>query len=462
MTRQDLALLRRYYENCDYTLCEYSAGVKLMLREDYAPMWAEAEGCLIVRNRIHGRVFFDYPVTGPEGDEMAALEAIEAWCLDNETPTAISVVPADRAALLLRRYPLFRCIRLKSWMDYVYRASDLRDFPGRHYAGQRNHVNKFRKLYPEARFRVLAPGDEPLIAAFLDEFEQAFDKDSEMARNELESTRELMRSLDPCFLCGGMELDGKLISVSLGEVCGETLHVHVEKALNRYEGVYPATVQAFARCFAGEGIRWLNREDDADDKGLRTSKTQYRPAFMGEKYSFDVQNELEKLGWSEEEPSIETQRLSLSPLNEDDREAYTRLCLDDERNRWWGYDYRKDWNGEPLDTYFLDVARSDYVNHNTLSFAVRLDGKCIGEAVLYRFTGRGSAELGCRIAPEYAGCGYGTEAFAAVADWALYDLQLEAVNAKCYKENAASLRMLQSCMRKTGEDDTFYYFLKTV
>ena len=30
VTVRDAAMLRRYYENCDYALCEYSVGVKLM------------------------------------------------------------------------------------------------------------------------------------------------------------------------------------------------------------------------------------------------------------------------------------------------------------------------------------------------------------------------------------------------------------------------------------------------
>ena len=58
--------------------------------------------------------------------------------------------------------------------------------------------------------------------------------------------------------------------------------------------------------------------------------------------------------------------------------------------------------------------------------------------------------------------GYGREAFAAVADWALYKLGLGAVVAKCSKENEASYKMLSSCMRPNGEDETFFYFKKIV
>ena len=55
-----------------------------------------------------------------------------------------------------------------------------------------------------------------------------------------------------------------------------------------------------------------------------------------------------------------------------------------------------------------------------------------------------------------------TEAFAAVAEWGLYQVQLTRIVAKCFKENGASYKMLSSCMRKNGEDDTFFYFEKLV
>ncbi len=108
------------------------------------------------------------------------------------------------------------------------------------------------------------------------------------------------------------------------------------------------------------------------------------------------------------------------------------------------------------------MAREDFQNRLAVNFAVRLDGAFIGEAVLYRFDCRGGAELGCRILPEYAGNGYGAEAFRRAAEWSLYGLGLYRLNAKCYHENAASRKMLESCMRPAGEDETFLYFEKKV
>ena len=155
-------------------------------------------------------------------------------------------------------------------------------------------------------------------------------------------------------------------------------------------------------------------------------------------------------------------RLILDGLREEDRPLYNRLCLDDERNRWWGYDYRDDLEGELTEEYFLSVAREDFQKKQAVNFAIRLDGRFIGEAVVYRFDYRGGAELGCRILPEYAGNGYGAEAFRRAAEWSLYTLGLYSLKAKCFHENEASRRMLSSCMRPAGEDEKFLYFEKKV
>ncbi|MBQ5799768.1 MAG: GNAT family N-acetyltransferase [Oscillospiraceae bacterium] len=460
VTVRDLARLRRYYSACNYQLCEYSAGTKLMWRGYLNPRYAEVAGCLVVLNTIGGTPSFDYPIPGPEGDVDAALAAMEDYCVDNGIVLTISVVPEEFGTKLAARYPRFCFARDRVWKDYIYAAEDLREFAGRRYSGQRNHINKFRKVCPGAAFRVLGKDDRALIDRFWEDYAAVFTKESKTAKNELSLAKKMLRLAgNKAFVVGGLEYEGRLISLSLAERCGDTLIVHIEKALYGYDGVYPATVQAFAQAFATDGVKWINREDDAGDKGLRMSKMQYLPDHLGAKLRFRMTSELETI---DAVPTLKTERLVLDAITEADKDAYSALCMDDDRNRWWGYDYKKDWQGEDLRDYFYDVAVRDFANRLCINFAVRLDGKFIGEAVLYRFNYRGEAELGCRIDPAYAHHGYGTEAFAAVADWALYELALTRVVAKCYHENEASFRMLSSCMRRNGEDDTFYYFKKEV
>jgi len=455
------ARLRKYYSGCPYRLAEYSLGVKLMWRHYWRSKWAEVADCLVVLNHTREQGYlFDYPVplTG-RGDVDAALDAIESWCAAKGVFPTFGVVPEEERDRLLARYP-YACVESsRIWQDYLYRTEDLATFAGRRYSGQRNHINKFRKLYPDAAFRPLTPDDSDALEVFWGEFHAAFNKDAAIAKKELCAARKLCAQIGkPWLKAGGIQWQGRLIAIALGEVCGSTLVCHVEKALPGFEGVYPTMVQSFAAAYRGD-TEWINREDDAGDAGLRTSKLQYRPADMGKKIHITVGNELAHL---DRVPRLESSRLVLDGIGTADAPAYDRLCLDDERNRWWGYDYRKDLKGELKAGYFLRVARRDFKNKLAVNFAVRLNGEFIGEAVLYNFDYKGSAELGCRIFPEYAGHGYGAEAFRRAAEWSLYELGLTRLVAKCFRENEASYKMLSACMTRRGEDETFYHFEKLI
>ena len=52
VAKQDASKLRKYYQDCQYGLCEYSVGTKLMWRKTLHPAWTEVAGCLVVRNEI--------------------------------------------------------------------------------------------------------------------------------------------------------------------------------------------------------------------------------------------------------------------------------------------------------------------------------------------------------------------------------------------------------------------------
>ena len=96
-----------------------------------------------------------------------------------------------------------------------------------------------------------------------------------------------------------------------------------------------------------------------------------------------------------------------------------------------------------------------------MTLAIRLEGALIGEVILHNFDFRGSAEIGIRILPEYGCRGYGREALRTVLSYALYTIGLDAVHAKCHKENAPSFNLLSAVMRRNGEDNSYYHFIAT-
>lgn len=458
---ESAGLLEKYYRSCTYRLCEYSVGVKIMWREHWAPEYAESHGCLIVLN--HSRrngFFFDFPVPLPgQGDVEAALEEIEAWCLDHEVSPAFGDVPQEMVNVLTERYPYVSLESSRLWQDYLYDIGDLATFVGRKYSGQRNHINKFHRLFPDARYKALTPEDRPALELFWERYHDTANKSSPDARREICYAWRMMDHIGEDWVrAGAIVLGEEILAISLGEVCGETLICHIEKGLSGYDGVYPAMVQSFAAANR-EGVRFLNREDDAGEAGLRTSKLQYLPLSLESKHRVMAKNELHSL---RAVPELRTERLTLTALRDEDQYDYNRLCTDDALNKWWGYDFRDDLHEDLTADYFLKVAREDLAAGQALNLAIRLEGRFIGEVVLYHFDCKGGAELGCRILREHGGCGYGAEAFRAMAMWSLYELGLYVLRGKCCKENEPSRRMLSACMRPAGEDEEYFYFEKRV
>ena len=280
-----------------------------------------------------------------------------------------------------------------------------------------------------------------------------------MALVELEKSKEAFANPD---IYGGhfacVEEGGEIIAVCYGETVGQMLIIHIEKALVSYDGAYQFMFSGFIKTY-GTGCRYVNSEDDVGTPGLRRSKLQYHPLKIEEYISVNVQTELIRLI---EPPRIVTERLVLDLIGEQDIDAYNRLCLDTEHNKYWGYDYREHVTGTPPRDYFWRDAMTDYESKVSLTLAVRRKGELIGEVVINEFDYRGSANIGIRILPEYTGAGYGREAFSAAVEYALYKIGLSKVTAYCYKENIASYRLLSSCMEPRGEDERFYYFSRRV
>ena len=446
-----------------YMLSCYAPGYLLMWREYFNASYVTIAGCVVIRVCISGREKFFFPYCfEDDGDIYVALKAIEKYCAKKSIPLSFYVVPREMMPLVALRYDNYNVSLNRNESEYIYLAEDLRLFSGKKYSGQRNHVNRFTKLFPNALFRSLndTAEEKEKLARFWSRFEDDFHKENILsARYELKKAREMsnLHCSDSDF-AAVIELEGEIISFCFGEIIGDILIIHIEKALDDYPGVYQFMVKSFAERF-GQEVKYINREDDAGNQGLRISKTQYQPLKIEENISVKVHSELYRL---KKTPYAESERLTYSQINEDDIPEYNRLCLDEELNRYWGYDYRNDLRGQLTYDYFYHVATSDFKNKVGLSMAIRLEGQMIGEAVINEFDFRGSANIGIRLLPEYLGKGYGREAFETISNYALYDIGLKQITAYCYRENTASYKMISSVMTLIGDDETYYYFQKTV
>ena len=461
---EDTEVLKKYYSQCNYGASEYSVGTQLMWGIKHKTLWAESHGCLICKDIFNKKTFFDYPVPLGDEDVDAALDEIDSWCIENEVVPSFFSVPKEGQEKLFARYKYSKIRSIRSWSDYLYDASEMASFAGRKYSGQRNHINKFLKMVPDYEFKILNGNDKELVEKFIEEYSTVFTKyDNPFARDELYYAKTLLSELSKDWCrCGGIYSKslGKLLSFTLTEKCGKTLIIHIEKGLYEYSGVYPTMVRECAKVFASD-CEVINREEDANDKGLRTSKLQYLPSMIGSKYAIEAETEL-AVNIDDLIPTINTERLTLDGLTDEDAFEYLELCSDAELNKYWGYEDLKHIDGNDKARSLIRVAKDDFAKKIAINFAIRLNGKLIGEAVLHNFDAKGNAEVGCRIKREYFGNGYGKEAVNAVSEWGLYTALLDTIKAKCYKENEPSYKMLKESMIEAGSDEIYNYFIRKV
>ena len=458
------AELSPYFATQRLHMGDFSLGFQFMWNDTLKPEYAFAEGCLVIREFFMGKSWFHYPLSlnGDPEQEKAALSAIERHCRDNNDPLHFTNVPKDKLHALVTRYDEANISNNRRWRDYLYRAEDFKTYAGKKFSGQRNHVNKFLKLYPDWQFRPCGEDDLPAVRVFLGEYEEVQrKKHTYVAEEEMDEVYALLPYMKAFgLLAGVLEVGGRIVGFSAGERCGDMIVVHIEKALRDFEGAYPFLARQFALTFCGEGVEYLNRMDDAGDKGLRKSKLQYNPVELVDKYNVVPGRAIDGI---HRLPVVKTERLTLCVVKKGDVERYARLASDIERNRYWGYDWRDDYKeGDPPPIYYMECAREELKCRREMALGIYCGKELVGEAVLHRFGYAAEAEIGARLLPKFEGKGYAREAVSALAEYAFLQLGLERVEAKCYKENARSRAMLLGAgMREAGEDDTYYRFLRT-
>ena len=202
-------------------------------------------------------------------------------------PLCLFPLSEEEKEELLSRYPGAVAETSPDWRDYLYQSSDLATFRGKKYNGQRNHLNRFRALYPEGACVEICDQNRQMALDFLSAFygETPSTPPIEAEKKRLVALIETAHFDGRDGLWGKvLTAEGKVVALSIGEVVGDTLFIHVEKALRDCRGAYQAVVSGFVSPFLSQGVEFVNREEDDGNEGLRTSKLSYHPVSLLEKW----------------------------------------------------------------------------------------------------------------------------------------------------------------------------------
>lgn len=284
---EDIPVIKAYFSAYPSRQCDRSAGAAAMWRNYYNNSYAIFDGTIIFSSNFAAETCFTYPIgRNPDG----ALDELEAFCKAKKIPMTICSVNKNELPHVMQRYPHCSVSADRDWFDYLYEKEAIMNLSGRKYSTPRNHINKFKKLYKDWSFEEINADNLPQVIEFMKSFSFHSEKD-ESAFDEAALCVEVLENYEIFDSPGGvLKVDGEVIGYSIAEIVGDTFICHIEKANTAYHGAYQMLTNQMLRRFADNSeIKFVNREEDCGDEGLRKSKLSYHPCELIEKNIISIE-----------------------------------------------------------------------------------------------------------------------------------------------------------------------------
>ena len=176
----------------------------------------------------------------------------------------------------------------RDYWEYLYDSESLATLKGNKYMTQRNRTNRFKRLYEYEYVHIKkVPVSE--VLAFQEKW--CFDNYADSGEGlllEHTAIEEILSNPGKYTnLTGGaIFIGGKMIAYTIGEIYGDMLYVHFEKADTEYQASYQMINREFVSDVLTRHpeVKLVNREEDLGDEGMRSAKMNYKPVDFIKKY----------------------------------------------------------------------------------------------------------------------------------------------------------------------------------
>lgn len=267
--------------------CDYTPGNLVMWAEYMHYEYAVENDTLFIRSL--SELDLTTPAFLPPIGSLPLKESIallQEYCTQSGTPLHITAAPEDVATEIAAQLPTHSMKELDGWADYIHRAEDIATLQGKALNKRRNRKKKFLADYPGYEYKRCTMEDIPAVVEFLlgKGCNEAIMRCYEVHQS-IATVRNLPKYPQPA---GLIKVDDKVVAFTLGEVWGDMLYIHIEKADREYAGLGETLTSEFAADIIGEmpQVTLINREEDLGNEGLRQAKRAYNPTAMLNRYEF--------------------------------------------------------------------------------------------------------------------------------------------------------------------------------
>ncbi len=226
-----------------------------------------------------------HPPIGPR-DPTLMREVIRLTLEIGDDNKPLILIDPETAKWMKKVDPDLLLVPDLNHFEYVYRALDLAELPGKKYLKIRSQINKFRKKYRHL-IEPITPENRKEIVEFLVKWcESKKCEENFTLAHEIEAVSYAIEHLTELPLRGLLIRVGSQVgAISLFErLNANTALIHFEKGLPEYEGIYKVINAETAALLANE-VEYINRESDLGISGLRKAKLRYHPHHTVEVYS---------------------------------------------------------------------------------------------------------------------------------------------------------------------------------
>lgn len=250
-----------------------------------------AEGFATQHMTQDGREVYLYPAGS--GNVHAALEAIRQDAAERGGALRLRGVTPDKRAELEALYPdKFRFTPYRDSYDYIYTVEELTELHGKKLQAKRNHCNRFEADHPDYTTEIVTPENLYRCREMVEKW-YAVHEWNEQIEQEKTAIARAFDAFAHTRMDGLMVIEnGEVLAFSMGARMSDQYYdVCFEKAYSAINGAYAIINREFSRMIAGKypEVRFLNREDDMGEPGLRQAKESYQPTLLLEKYFADWQ-----------------------------------------------------------------------------------------------------------------------------------------------------------------------------
>ena len=289
LTKEDKMLLDRYFHSRYYENAHFNFTNFYMWREPYHVQLCEADDVLYMISEWEGELQAMQPFGAEEKMQEAIGKILQHFRAVGRKFKMVGI--EESFAEELRMYPDadFAIEEDRDAEDYVYLAEKLISLSGRKLHSKKNHLNAFRKLYPDAEY--LSITDEHITACKIElnnwyKLRLQDEPEDPFIGWERKAIMEILNDFHYFDLKGGaIRIDKRIVAFTFGEQLNkDTAVIHVEKADPDVRGAYPAINQGFVE-HEWSGMTYINREEDMGHEGLRKAKESYKPEKLIRKFN---------------------------------------------------------------------------------------------------------------------------------------------------------------------------------